>query len=123
MTADAEAALSGAPASRPECGDAWLFRAPGDPIKPVSRHLMRDWWERGAKLAKLPKGQRLAWHSLRRQWTTEMKDTPLEDLCYMGGWKNPMTVLTCYQFPDTETQRAAMARRKKYSVAANGGAT
>ncbi len=32
----------------------------------------------------------------------------------MGGWKSPMTVLTCYQQPDTETQREALAKRKRY---------
>jgi hypothetical protein len=92
----------------------------GDPDQPASRHLVRDWWERAAKLADLPKGKRLGWHSLRRQWATEMKETPLKDLCYMGGWKSPMTVLTCYQQPDTETQREALAKRKRYRAGAGG---
>jgi integrase len=94
-------------------GDAWVFPAPGDPSYNCSRHLMRDWWERGAKLAGLPEGQRIGWHSLRRKFATELKSTPLKDLCAMGGWKNPQTVLTCYQYADEETQRAAMAKRTK----------
>ena len=69
--------------------------------------------ERGAKLAGLPQGQRLGWHSLRRKFATELKATPLKDLCAMGGWKSPQTVLTCYQCADEETQRTAMAKRVK----------
>ena len=106
--------------ARPAIGDAWLFPAPGDPEQPASRHLVRDWWERAAKLADLPKCKRLGWHSLRRQWAKEMKETPLKDLCYMGGWKSPMTVLTCYQQPDTETQREALTKRKRYRAGAGG---
>jgi len=52
------------------------------------RRVQRNWRERGALQTKLPKGQRLGWYSLRRQWATEMKDTPLKDLCYMGGRNN-----------------------------------
>ena len=73
-----------------------------------------------SKLADLPKGKRRGWHSLRRQWATKMKETPRKDLCYMGGWKSPMTVLTCYQQPDTETQREALAKRKRYRAGAGG---
>ena len=50
----------------------------------------------------------------------EMKETPLKDLCYMGGWKSPQTVLTRYQQPDTETQREALAKRKRYRAGAGG---
>ena len=120
LTEEADAALRAERATRPAIGDAWLFPAPGDPDQPASRHLVRDWWERAAKLADLPRGKRLGWHSLRRQWATEMKETPLKDLCYMGGWKSPMTVLTCYQQPDTETQREALAKRKRYRAGAGG---
>ena len=30
----------------------------------------------------------------------------------LGGWKNAETILKCYQWPDTETQREALRRRK-----------
>ncbi|HET7583500.1 MAG TPA: site-specific integrase [Gemmatimonadaceae bacterium] len=122
MTDEVKVALKDERSQRPAIGDAWVFPSPMDRKKSVSRHLARDWWERGAKQAKLPKGQRMGWHSLRRQWATEMKDTPLKDLCYMGGWKSATTVLTCYQLPDPETQRAAMARRKKFSIGGGQGA-
>ena len=97
-------------------GDAWIFPAPGDSSQPCSRHLMRDWWERAAEKAKLPTGQRLGWHSLRRQFATELKTTPLKDLCYMGGWKDAQTILNCYMQQDEETMRTALEQRKRVHV-------
>lgn len=100
-------------------GDTWLFPGPGDAARPCSRHLMRDWWQRAAQLAGLPEGERLGWHALRRKFATELKTTPLKDLCYMGGWKNPQTILTCYQLPDDDTQRQAFENRIKVRAASN----
>ena len=37
----------------------------------------------------------------------------IRDSAYMGGWKNPQTVLTVYQQPDMEVQREALATRRK----------
>lgn len=91
---------------------AWVFPAPGTPDEACSRHLMRDWWERGARLAKLPPGERYGWHALRRQFATELKGVlPLRDLCDAGGWRDPKTVLVHYQRPDQTTIRQALANR------------
>ncbi len=54
----------------------------------------------------------LGWHSLRRKFATELKHTPLKDLCYLGGWKEPQTILKCYQRPDESTMREALEVRK-----------
>lgn len=97
-------------------GDTWIFPAPGDPTEPCSRHLMRDWWERGAKAAELPEGERLGFHALRRAFATELKEVPLKDLCYLGGWKDPQTVLRCYQQPDEHTMRTALEQRKQVQI-------
>ena len=97
----------------PGIGDTWVFPAPGAPLDPCSRHLMRDWWQRGEQLAGIPHQMGLGWHSLRRKFATEMKHTPLKDLCYLGGWKEPQTVLKCYQRPDEDTMREALAHRKR----------
>jgi len=51
------------------------------------------------------------WHSLRRKFATEMKATNLKDLCALGGWKDHNTILKCYQQPDPETMRVALANR------------
>jgi integrase len=98
--------------TQPAIGNAWVFPAPKDPSQPCSRHFVRDLWEQLAEAAKLPKGKRLGWHSLRRKFASELKATPLCDLAQLGGWKDVQTLLTCYITPDEATQRAALAQRK-----------
>ena len=96
-------------------GDAWLFPSPLNPAEPCSRHLLRDWWERLETLAGLKHEAGRGWHSLRRKFATELKDVPLADLCLLGGWKDPQTVLRCYQKPDEATMRQALASRASYA--------
>ncbi len=91
----------------------WVFSAPSDPAEPISRHVLRDWWERGQALAKLPAEPGRGWHSLRRQFATEMKYAPLKDLCALGGWKSPQTVLTRYQRADAVSMQQALAARRR----------
>jgi hypothetical protein len=55
----------------------------------------------------------MGWHSLRRKFATELKDTPLKDLCQLGGWKSPLTVLTWYQQPDQDTMRRSLEARHR----------
>ena len=68
-------------------------------------------------LAKIEHIAGTGYHSARRKFASEMKSTNLRDLAYMGGWKNPQTVLTVYQQPEMEVQREALAGRKKLRVA------
>ncbi|MEO8910172.1 MAG: hypothetical protein ABI408_08095 [Gemmatimonadaceae bacterium] len=35
------------------------------------------------------------------------RDTPMADLCYLGGWKSPVDVMTVYQQADQTTMRNA----------------
>lgn len=112
LTAPASEFLEQLRRCSPAIGDAWLFPAPSDPAQPCSRHLLRDWWERAAKRARLPEGQRFGYHSLRRQFASELKETPLADLAYLGGWKDPQTILKCYQRPDADTMRRALEQRR-----------
>ncbi len=97
-------------------GEAWVFPSPEDHSVPASRHLMRDWWQRGEVLAGIVHQPGLGWHSLRRKFATELKATPLKDLCQLGGWKEPQTVLKSYQQPDDWTMRSALLTRKPVSV-------
>lgn len=113
LTSAAVQALEELRQVEPGIGDTWVFPAPGASGDPCSRHLMRDWWQRGEQLAGIPRQTGLGWHSLRRKFATEMKHTPLKDLCYLGGWKEPQTVLKCYQRPDEDTMREALAHRKR----------
>jgi hypothetical protein len=113
LTPGALAALQRRRKDQPAIGDAWIFPAPGDSSGPCSRHLFRDWWQQGEALAKISHEAGLGWHSLRRKFATELKHVPLKDLCYLGGWKEPQTVLRCYQQPDPVTMREALASRKR----------
>lgn len=113
LTDEAIAALEAVRRKCPAVGDAWLFPSPANPAEPCSRHLLRDWWERLETLAGLKHEAGRGWHSLRRKFATELKDVPLPDLCHLGGWKDPQTVLRCYQRPDVGTMRAALASRAR----------
>ncbi len=92
-------------------GDSWILPAPGDPSNPCSRHLLRDWWRRAEERAEVSHVRGRGWHSLRRKFATELKHVLLKDLCSLGGWKEPQTVLKCYQRPDECTMRDAMEQR------------
>jgi integrase len=98
-------------------GDSWVFpsptppKSPGEPRDCVSRHLVRDWWERTQTLASLPLEAGRGWHSLRRKFATELKHVPLKDLSYLGGWKDHQTLLSCYQRADADTMEQALKTR------------
>ncbi|MGE3617165.1 MAG: tyrosine-type recombinase/integrase [Gemmatimonadales bacterium] len=113
LTADAVTALKAARKASASIGDAWVFPSPEDAAEPVSRHLVRDWWERlepAAGIARIP-GR--GWHALRRQFASELKHTPARDLQELGGWKSYQTIVKCYQRADEQTMRAALASRRK----------
>jgi len=63
-------------------------------------------------LAKLERVNGRGYHA-RLQFATQLNDTPLKDLAYLGGWNDPRTVLACYQRPDEGTQRRALEARRK----------
>jgi hypothetical protein len=42
-----------------------------------------------------------------------MKHAPLKDLCALGDWKSPQTVLTCYQRADAASMQQALAARRR----------
>jgi integrase len=106
---------------RESIGDGWLFPSLEDSSQPCSRHLLRDWWRRAEKLAEVPRTARLGWHSLRRKFVNDMKaDTPMADLCYLGGWKSPLTVMTVYQQADQTTMRNALSSRDRRRTIGSG---
>jgi integrase len=100
-------------------GDGWVFPSPTEPEKPIRRDLLRDWWQKLKVKAKLDRVRGRGWHSLRRKFATDLKhDTPLADLCALGGWKDHNTVLRCYMRPDEVTMRAALSRRAQRRASA-----
>jgi integrase len=112
ISEDAANALVSARRRAARIGDGWVFPSPTDPEKPVRRDLLLDWWLKLEGKAEVPHLRGRGWHSLRRKFATDLKhDTPLADLCYLGGWKDPQTVLRCYMKADEATMRAALQRR------------
>jgi integrase len=100
--------------SRQAIGDAYIFPARrGDRSKPMSGDGVFNLWKRLAVAAELPEGRRFGWHSLRRKFATDLRNTNLRDLCDLGGWKSSATLLTCYITPDEKSQRTALAERPR----------
>lgn len=97
-------------------GAHWVFPSDVDPSHPLPRHTANKWWRRAEAKAKIEHVHGMGFHSARRKFASELKATNLRDLAYMGGWKNPQTVLLVYQQPDLELQREALAARKKMSA-------
>ncbi len=88
---------------RPGIGKAYLFPAPADLAKPVSRRLAASWLERAERLAGLEKLNGSLWHAYRRRWATVRKHLPDADVAAAGGWANPNTLRLVYQQADADT--------------------
>ena len=121
LTKAATKALKGAQENRAAIGDTWVLPSPEDDSKPVSRHLLRDWWYRAEELAELDHIDGLGWHGLRRKFADEHKEVPLKDLAKLGGWKTEQTILTCYQDSNLEAMRRAQERRRELREASTAG--
>jgi hypothetical protein len=80
-----------------------------DATRPCAKGTLDKWFGQAARQAdlELPRGAR--WHSLRRKFATELQDMTLRNLCHLGGWKDPKTVLSCYQHPDDAAMREGLA--------------
>lgn len=48
----------------------------------------------------------------RRNLASELRYASLRDLCDLGGWKDPTTVVKCYRRPSEDAMRAAKASRR-----------
>jgi integrase len=111
LTDEAVAVLRAEQARVATIGDAWVFPASRG-SGPLAKDGAMHYWKRLAEDGGLPAGARYGWHSLRRKFATELKQTNLKDLCALGGWKAAATLLTCYVAPDEGTQREALASRR-----------
>ena len=95
-------------------GDAWILPAVRKAGRPCPRGTLDRWFTRAAREAGLELPAHSGWHSLRRKFATELKALPLRDLCHLGGWKDPKTLLTCYQQPDKDAMRVALEARRPF---------
>ena len=113
MSDQARAVLRLAQKKSPGIGDAYVLPAPTRREEPMSKYLATSWWKKAELLAGLAPQRWRGWHSLRRRFASDLMDLPLKLLCTLGGWKSPQTVLECYQHPDQEAMRAALAERPR----------
>jgi integrase len=113
MSQAARSALLAARQQEAAIGDRWVFPAPKDAEAPVSPQSIQVWWDRGERLAQLAPERGRGWHSCRRTFATELKAVPLKDLCALGGWRDPNTILRCYQRADPVTMRQALEARQR----------
>ena len=88
-----------------------VMPSPQNPSKGPSRHLMRDWCRRAEGMAGLEAKPGRGWHSLRRKFASDLIDQPLKVLSELGGWKEPATILKCYQHPDQKQLADALKAR------------
>ena len=56
--------------------------------------------------------RKAGFHCFRRKFASELKDVPLKDLMALGGWRDPKTVIQCYQQADLGRVCQALADRK-----------
>ena len=108
---DVRAAIDRVLRERPGIGQAYLFPAPGDPTKPMTRHLAAKWLQEAERLAGLEKLDGSLWHSYRRKWATERKHLPDADVAAAGGWENTNTLRLIYQQADQETMLRVVLER------------
>ncbi len=111
ITEGALAALTEAQRKRHALGDQWVFPSPRDASRPCARETLTQWFRAACRLAGVPRKRGQGFHSLRRQFATDLREAPLKVLAELGGWKSVRTLLECYQLPDHAALREALARR------------
>jgi integrase len=82
-------------------------------LKPIARGTLVKFMQRMVERIGLKRGDRYGWHSLRRQFATELyQNVSMSDLCALGGWQSSKTVELCYIKPSLDSMRSALQRRK-----------
>ena len=111
LTDDALTALKEAQTRSMAIGDAWVFPSPRDSKHCLTHNAANHIFQRLAKDIGLPKGERYGWHSLRRRFATSLRGGDPKTIQTLGGWKSWMTVVTCYQVADEDSQRTLLSSR------------
>lgn len=97
-----------------------LFPAESNATKVMDRHLFDKWLAVAERAAGLEKLQGSLWHAYRRKWASERMHHPLKAVAEAGGWKDTMTLLTCYQHADESALFQVMTEpRKRHEHAAH----
>jgi hypothetical protein len=94
-------------------GDRWLFPAPKDGSRHVSKRVATEWLYRAIEAAKVEKPAGGAWHMFRRKWATERKHWPWQDIARAGGWKDRRALESSYITWDDTTVSAVVNEPKR----------
>lgn len=94
-------------------GDRWLFPAPKDATRHVSKRVATEWLYRAIEAAKVEKPDGGAWHMFRRKWATERKHWPWKDIARAGGWKDRRALESSYITWDDATVDAVVNEPKR----------
>ena len=97
----ASEALSQARRETPGIGKSWIFPAPRNPSKPLSRRLSLQWLRLAEERADLDRIKGAGWHAFRRAWATLRKEFPLKDVAAAGGWRDTTSLLRAYMHSDS----------------------
>lgn len=111
ITPEAKVAFEEARHHAPGIGDTYVLPGIVNGAKPVSADLARDWMQRAQAQAGLGVVKGRGWHAFRRNFASELRNAGLRDLCDLGGWKDPTTVIRSYQRPSEAAMRSAQALR------------
>ena len=78
----------------------WVFPAPRDETKVVSKGTAQSWILAAFKAAGLKRPKGLGWHGLRRKWASERRGHALTDVKEAGGWLSMAALLRYVQVDD-----------------------
>jgi integrase len=113
LTDDAARVLSKARVQLATIGDGWVLPSPVKAGQPVSRHVLHKWLKKALETIRLGDTARIGYHCFRRKFASELMGLPLKELMALGGWRDPDTILTCYQQVDLESLRGALDGRSQ----------
>jgi integrase len=111
LTVAATAALSRARTKSATIGDSWVIPSPSHHNRPASRHVLYKWMKKAMRQIGLGDAPGMGYHCFRRKFASELMGLPMKELMELGGWKDPNTILTCYQQAELESLREALAAR------------
>lgn len=113
MSGECTEALRRARTRRASIGDGWVMPSPAKSDEPVSRHMLHKWLKRAMRLIGLGDAPGMGYHCFRRKFASELMWLPLKELMELGHWKDPKTILSCYQQVDLESLRGALDERSQ----------
>jgi integrase len=90
-----------------------LFPSVRFPAEPMRPEILSQWLVAAERAAQVPKLAGGLWHPSGRKFASERMHHPIKAVAEAGGWRDPGTLLTCYQHADDETRLAVLSEPRK----------